>query len=38
VLDALTQYVESGHHGSLSQLDAGKSLVAELEADLEKLS
>jgi hypothetical protein len=38
VLDALTQYVDHGKHGSLSQLDAGKSLVKELEAVLEKLS
>jgi len=38
VLDALTQYVDHGDHGSLSQLDAGKSLVKELEAVLEKLS
>ena len=36
--DAITQYVESGRHGSLSQLDAGKSLLKELDKVLEKLS
>lgn len=36
--DAITQYVERGRHGSLSQLDAGKSLLKELEEVLEKLS
>jgi hypothetical protein len=34
VLDALTQYVDHGEHGSQSQLDAGKSLLEELETVL----
>ena len=38
VLDALTQYVDHGEHGSQSQRDAGKSLVEELDAVLEKLN
>jgi hypothetical protein len=38
VLDALSQYVDRGDHGSLSQRDAGRSLVKELDAVLEKRS